>query len=342
MVEEAKMKVYAGIDLHSTNSVLSFVDENGQLLRERRYPNELPVIIEALTPYREQLVGVVVESTYNWYWLVDGLMAAGFPVRLAHAAAIPQYAGLKHGDDFTDARHLANLLRLGILPEGYIYPSSQRGLRDLLRRRRLLVREQTRQALALQSLWTRHTGHPLRDLPHLTLTELSDRFTDTHVRESARVMWTLWQVIHREIQAVERGVRKEMKHSPDLAHLQSTPGIGDILGQTILLETGAIERFHQVGDYASYCRCVDSKRLSNGKAKGHGNAKSGNRHLAWAYIEAANYAIRFSPPIKSWFDRKRRRCHRMVALKAVAHKLARACYFILRGHTDFDLVRAFG
>lgn len=336
------MKVYAGIDLHSTNSVLSFVDENGQLLRERRYPNELPVIIEALTPYREQLVGVVVESTYNWYWLVDGLMAAGFPVRLAHAAAIPQYAGLKHGDDFTDARHLANLLRLGILPEGYIYPSAQRGLRDLLRRRRLLVREQTRQALALQSLWTRHTGHLLRDLPHLTLTELSDRFTDTHVRESARVMWTLWQVIHREIQAVERGVRKEMKHSPDLAHLQSTPGIGDILGQTILLETGAIERFHQVGDYASYCRCVDSKRLSNGKAKGHGNAKSGNRHLAWAYIEAANYAIRFSPPIKSWFDRKRRRCHRMVALKAVAHKLARACYFILRGHTDFDLVRAFG
>lgn len=336
------MKVYAGIDLHSTNSVLAVMDEDGQLQREKRYPNELTVIIEALTPYREQLVGVVVESTYNWYWLVDGLMAAGFPVRLAHAAAIPQYAGLKHGDDFTDARHLANLLRLGILPEGYIYPSAQRGLRDLLRRRRLLVREQTRQSLALQSLWTRHTGHPLRDLPHLTLEELSERFIDMHVRESARVMWTLWQVLRSQILEVERSVRKAMKHSTDLTHLQSTPGIGDILGQTILLETGAIARFHQVGDYASYCRCVDSKRLSNGKTKGRGNAKSGNRHLAWAYIEAANYAIRFSPPIRSWFDRKRRRCHRMVALKAVAHKLARASYFILRDHTDFDLVRAFG
>ena len=181
------MKVYAGIDLHSTNSVLDVIDESSGLHHEKRYPNELPVIIAALEPYREQLVGVVVESTYNWYWLVDGLMAAGFPVRLAHAAAIPQYAGLKHSDDFSDARHLANLLRLGILPEGYIYPPAQRGLRDLLRRRRLLVREQTRQSLALQSLWTRHTGHPLRDLPHLSLTELTDRFTDPHVRESARV-----------------------------------------------------------------------------------------------------------------------------------------------------------
>ncbi len=336
------MKVYAGIDLHSTNSVLAVIDEAGQPQHEKRYPNELPVIVAALKPYRDQLVGVVVESTYNWYWLVDGLMAADFPVHLAHAAAIPQYAGLKHGDDFTDARHLANLLRLGILPEGYIYPPAQRGLRDLLRRRRLLVREQTRQCLALQSLWTRHTGHQLRDVPHVTLQELSNRFDDPHVRESARVMWTLWQVLHREIQSLERGARKEMKHSPDLAHLQSTPGIGDILGQTILLETGSIGRFPHVGDYASYCRCVDSKRVSNGKTKGRGNAKSGNRHLAWAYIEAANYAMRFSPPIKSWFDRKKRRCHRMVALKAVAHKLARACYFILREHTDFDLKRAFG
>lgn len=336
------MKVYAAIDLHSTNSVPAVIDETDQLQHQKRYPNELAVIIAALMPYREQLVGVVVESTYNWYWLVDGLMAAGFPTHLAHAAAIPQYAGLKHGNGFTDARHLANLLRLGILPVGYIYPPAQRGLRDRLRRRRLLVREQTRQSLALQSLWTRHTGQRLHDLPHLTLKQLNDRFADPNVRESARVLWTLWQVLHRQIRTLERGVRKQMHQCPDLARLQSTPGIGDILGQTILLETGAIQRFHRVGDYASYCRCVDSKRLSNGKTKGHGNAKSGNRHLAWAYIEAANFAIRFSPPIKRWFDRKRRRCHRRVALKAVAHKLARACYFILHDQTDFDRTRAFG
>ena len=337
------MKVYSAIDLHSNNSVLDVIDEVGQLRHEKRYPNELSIIVEALQPYREDLVGVVVESTYNWYWLVDGLMAAGFRVHLAHTAAVPQYAGLKHGNDYTDARHLANLLRLGILPEGHIYPLEQRGLRDLFRKRSTLVREQTRHGLSLHALWTRHTGRQLsaRDLRHLTAEQLINKFSDVHVRQSATVSLRLWQSLHREIQTLERSARQEMKHSPALAHLQSTPGIGDILGLTILLETGQIERFDSVGDYASYCRCVDSLRLSNGKPKGHGNAKSGNRYLAWAYIEAANFAIRFSPPIQRWYERKRRRCHRMVALKAVAHKLARACYFMLREQVDFNLERAF-
>ena len=338
------MKVYAAIDLHSNNSVLGVVDENGQLRHEARYPNELLVIVEALQPYREELVGIVVESTYNWYWLVDGLMAAGFRVHLAHTAAIPQYAGLKHGNDFTDARHLANLLRLGILPEGHIYPQQQRGLRDLLRKRGTLVREQTRHCLSLQSLWTRHTGKQLsaNSVRRLTTADLASRFADAHVRQSAVVTHMLFQTLHRQVEALERSVHREVKRSASLVHLQSAPGIGDILGLTILLETGQIQRFASVGDYASYCRCVDSKRLSNGKKKGQGNAKSGNRYLAWAYIEAANFAIRFSPPIKRWYDRKHSKCHRMVALKAVAHKLARACYFMLREQTDFDLTRAFG
>jgi transposase len=338
------MKVYAAIDLHSNNSVLAVVDESGKLIHEARYSNELPMIVEALQEYREKLVGVVVESTYNWYWLVDGLMAAGFRVHLAHTAAVPQYAGLKHGDDYTDARHLANLLRLGILPEGHIYPKEQRGLRDLLRKRCSLVREQTRHCLSFQSLWTRHTGRQLsiEGVRRLTPEDLTDRFSDAHVRQAAAVTHTMFQTLHQEVNVLERSVHRAIKPSVSLAHLQSTPGIGDILGMTILLETGQIQRFSSVGDYASYCRCVDSQRLSNGKKKGQGNAKCGNRYLAWAYIEAANYAIRFSPQIKRWYERKRNKCHRMVALKAVAHKLARACYFMLREQTDFDLTRAFG
>src|ERR1700681_5021426 len=149
---------YCGIDRHSNNSVVRVSDEEERIVFNKRLPNDLGQIRAALEPHREGLAGVVVESTYNWYWLVDGLMAAGFRVHLAHTAAIAQYAGLKHGDDFTDARHLANLLRLGILPEGHIYPQAQRGLRDLLRKRSTLTREQTRHCLSLQSLWTRHTG----------------------------------------------------------------------------------------------------------------------------------------------------------------------------------------
>lgn len=337
------MKAYAAIDLHSNNSVLSVMDEHGKRIHEHRYPNELSSLIEALGAYRESLVGVVVESTYNWYWLVDGLMDAGFKVHLAHTAAVPQYAGLKHGDDHTDARHLADLLRLGILPEGFIYPRQQRAVRDLLRQRSRVVRLAVRHMLSLQSLWTRHTGQRLsaNAVKRLSVEELASVFPDANVRQAAAVTLRLWRLLQEESTELEKSVLRQMRADPALVRLRTTPGIGPVLGLTILLETGDIHRFVHVGDYASYCRCVDSKRMSNGKQKGRGNAKCGNRYLAWAYIEAANYAIRFSEPIQRWYERRRTKKHRLVALKAVGHKLARACYHMLREGSDFDLKRAF-
>ncbi len=137
-------------------------------------------------------------------------------------------------------------------------------------------------------------------------------------------------------------VREDMRGRSDFRKLKSAPGIGDILGPTILLETGPIERFASVGDYASYCRMVDSKRLSNGKKKGEGNRKCGNAYLALAYIEAANFAIRYHEPVRRWYDRKASKRHRIVALKAVAHKIARGCYHALRDQVPFDIKRAFG
>ena len=104
------------------------------------------------------------------------------------------------------------------------------------------------------------------------------------------------------------------------------PGIGPILSIKILLESGDIARFASAGDYASYCRMVESVRLCNAKRKGHGNRKCGNRYPCWAYVETANYAVRFDPLIRRWYERKRARKRRVVAIRAVAHKLARACY----------------
>src|SRR5210317_1609129 len=116
------MTLYCGIDLHGNNSVVAVLDEGDQTVYEKRLPNDLTTITGVLHPYQAELAGCVVESTYNWYWLVDGLMEAGYPVHLAHTGAMPQYAGLKYTNDFSDARQLAHLLRLGILPTGYIYP----------------------------------------------------------------------------------------------------------------------------------------------------------------------------------------------------------------------------
>ena len=106
---------YSAIDLHSNNNVLVATDETDQVLVEKRLPNELNRVLALLAPHKDELTGVVVESTYNWYWLVDGLMAAGYDVKLANTVAIKVYDGLKYSGDEADARHLAHLLRLGML-----------------------------------------------------------------------------------------------------------------------------------------------------------------------------------------------------------------------------------
>ena len=141
------MKICGGIDLHSTNSLIALLNWDGELISQKRLDNNLQGIVEHLAPYQDSIEGLVVESTYNWYWLVDGLMDAGYKVHLANTAAIQQYSGLKYTDDPYDVRWLAELLRLGILPEGYICPKEERAARDLMRKRSQLVHHKVTQML---------------------------------------------------------------------------------------------------------------------------------------------------------------------------------------------------
>src|SRR3979490_3149713 len=127
--------MYSGIDLHSNNSVIAIIDDGDRVVAQKRLPNDVTKIVGFLARWQEQLAGVGVESTYNWYWLVDGLQAAGYRMHLVNTCAVKQYEGLKHSDDDSDAAHLAHLLRLGILPTGYICPPPARALRDLSRKR---------------------------------------------------------------------------------------------------------------------------------------------------------------------------------------------------------------
>lgn len=338
------MTLYAAIDLHSNNSVLSIIDEHDRVQFERRLPNDLAVILEALAPYADQVWAIAVESTYNWYWLVDGLIDHGFDVRLVNTAAVPQYDGLKHGNDHTDARHLAHLLRLGILPEGYIYPRQQRAVRDLLRQRFHLVRRSVSLAQSIQAAWSRRSGRGLsmNALRKITPEQIAETFGDPNEQLAVLAQLRVWVALQEQVRQVESGVLETIRPSPDLKALRSTPGIGPVLGGTILLETGPIGRFAEVGNFLSYCRMVDSKRVSNGKKKGEGNAKCGNRYLCWAFIEAANYAVRYCPQIQRWYNRKASKTLRVNAIKATGHKLARASYYLLRDGGAFDVNRAFG
>jgi transposase len=105
---------------------------------------------------------------------------------------------------------------------------------------------------------------------------------------------------------------------------------------TITMETGDIQRFKTPGDYASYCRTVDSRRVSNGKKKGDNNQKCGNKYLAWAYVEAANFAKRYHEACRRWFDRKAARTGTVVATKALACKLAKAAWYVMARDTDYE------
>lgn len=337
------MSLYAAFDLHSNNAVLAVVDEAGDLRYRHRLPNDLPSIDAALTPFRDELRGVAVESTYNAYWLIDGLQSAGYPAQMVNTLAVPQYAGLKHGDDDSDARHLADLMRLGLLPTAYIYPREQRPLRDLMRRRMLLVQQSVRLLQSVQGYWARATGQRLsaNAFRRLTRDQLAETFVDPTELFAVVSLLQAWRAQQEKIAAMETWLQEDTRRRPDLIALRTVPGIGIVLGLTIVLESGEVARFNDVGQYTSYCRLVPALRFSNGKKKGTGNRKCGNRYLAWAWIEAANFAIRFDPAIQRWYQRNAARKPRLVALKAVAHKLARAGYYLLRDGGTFDVHRAF-
>lgn len=153
---KAQNELYGGADLHGNNVFLTLCDGQGQRVMERRVKANLEAVNAALAPYWERVRTLAVESTYNWYWLVDGLRSQGRDVRLANPAKMDQYAGLKASDDASDAGWLAEQLRLGILPESYVYPPQVRPIRDALRRRMLIVRQRTQSLLSLESLLARH------------------------------------------------------------------------------------------------------------------------------------------------------------------------------------------
>jgi transposase len=337
---------YSGIDLHSNNCMVLVSDESDRVLVSRRVPNSVPLVLQTLEAHREDIVGVVVEATFNWYWLVDGLQAAGYRVHLANASAIKQYEGLKRIGDEADAAHLAHLLRLGLLPEGYICPKPLRAVRDLSRKRMQLVRSRTQHILAVENIQARESGCRMnvKQIKQLDTQSVKAAMPQLlpEVQLALQANVAVIGELGKQIDKLERCLRERMRPSEDFRLLKTTPGIGETLATTIMLETGTVARFARVGNFSSYCRCVDSERVSNGKKKGQGNVKNGNAYLAWAFIEAANYAHRYCPEAKRFYERKKARTNNIVATKALAHKLARACYHMLREQKPFEVKRCFG
>jgi transposase len=329
--------------LHGDNVFCCLMDQARTVVFEKRLPNSLAVIRDALEPFRKRIKALAVESTFNWYWLVDGLRRLRYETKLANPALMQENLGLKYADDKTDARFIARQLVNGILPEGYVYPPETRGLRDMLRRRMRLVHERTAEWLSLEALVARHTGRDMNvnELKECDLAQILAG--QSHALTMAQANVRHIEFLEREIRALEKAVMAELPGRDDYQRLMTVPGIGPVLARTILLETGPIERFTEAGNYASYCRTVKAEHTTNGKKKDEGNRKSGNKYLAWAYVEAANLSVRHSPELRAWFQRKQARSgKRVIAVKALANKLAKACYFMLKEGKNFEVQRLIG
>lgn len=340
---EAGEELYCGADLHGNNVLLAICDASGKKVFERRVKCRLGDVDSALDPYWSRIKVMAVESTYNWYWFVDGLRELGRPVILANPARMEQYSGLKTTDDSSDALWIAQMLRLGVLPECYVYPKETRAIRDALRRRMLITRQRTQSILSLESLLTRYglPGAPVSALMSWTDVEVGALAVDDYVKLQVTSLLALAQKADEVAKTIEREVMGQVKPTKEFARLHALPGVGVVLGAVIALESGDFMRFASAGNYASYCRGVKSCRESNGKKKGENNRKNGNPYLAWAFSEACVHAIRHYPAIAAWYERKKRRRNVPVAMKALSCKLEKAAWHVMQGK-DFDERLLFG
>jgi transposase len=337
-------KVIAGFDLHGNNVVIGVIDLEGKRITHGTVECDLEKVEDFLKPYKTRLQSSAVESTFNWYWLVDGLRARGYPIDLANPAKIEQYGGIKHADDKHDAFHLAELQRLKILPKGHVYDPVLRPVRDLFRRRTLLVHQRTALMLSFKSLYNRTTGAPmtLTELKSLESGDAAKLYEHPANKLVAQIQLQQIESLNEHIARMEKAVLKSAREIPLYERLVTMPGVGKILGMTITMEVGDISRFKTDGDFASYCRMVDSRRLSNGKQKGQNNAKCGNKYLAWAFIEAANFAQRYDEDCRRWYDRKKAKTSLIIATKALACKLAKAAWHMMTHNTNYDASRMLG
>jgi transposase len=180
-----------------------------------------------------------------------------------------------------------------------------------------------------------------REIKRLNESDASNIFNDPFLILTTRNNISTIRFLGNKIKDIENDVLSHTRLKPEFKKLLTMPGIGKILGLTIMLEVGDINRFPKVGNYSSYCRAVKSERLTNKKKKGEGNRKNGNKYLAWAYVEAANFANRHYPEVQSFYKRKKAKRNGVVAIKALSNKLARASYYVMRDKVSYDAKKLF-
>jgi len=330
---------YCGIDLHARNLYVCIIDQKGKTLLHKEIKACPMQLSETIQPYLEDLV-IGVECMHCWYWVADFCEAQNIPFILGHALYMKAIHGGKTKNDKIDSYKIAHLMRGGNFPLAYTYPKAMRATRDLLRRRTRLVRHGADLKAHVANTTSQYNLPPNRvNLKNVSAREqLQHTFDDTVVQRNIDLDLVVLECYHRELSKIEWFIEQQAKqHQPAyLSLLKSVPGIGKILALTILFEIGDINRFESVQKFASYCRLVKCKAESAGKTYGTQGNKIGNGHLKWAFSEAAVLYLRGNQKAQKYLQRLQRRMPKSKALSALAHKLGRAVYFMLKNGTVFD------
>jgi len=334
------MKFYCGIDLHARDSFVCIIDDKDKIHIKERIQNQLEIFLYHLNSFSPR-PSVVVESTLNWYWLVDGLMEAGFDVSLAHTLGLYMIKGAKVKTDKRDAFNLARLLRLEAIPQAYIYPKEKRPTRDLLRKRKRLIILRAadygnlRRMLLQQGILSRS----LTEIKHLNEEQISQYFNHPIIQSHCILEIERIHFFTRQIKILEEIILSTVEDEPSFELLQTLPGIGKILALTIYYETGDISRFPSPKHYSSYSRVVPGIAQSGNSTKRGRGSKQGNPHLKWAFSQAAVFSVRYYGSIRKFrqthMDRRKSKARKIVSLSIVAHKLAIAAYYVLRDQVPF-------
>jgi len=312
---------------------LCILDQEGKIVLHRDIKTNPEIFLKSIAPYRED-IAVAVECLFTWYWIADLCSEQGIPFVLGHALYMKAIHGGKAKNDKIDAYKIATLLRGGMMPMAYVYPSEMRSTRDLLRRRNHLARKRAELIAHVQN-----TNHQY-NLPTIgknlgkkgNREGVAGRFPDISVQKSIELDLGLIDHYDQLLHRIEHEISLIAKQydADSYFRIRSVPGIGRILGLTILYEIHDIDRFPRVQDFVSYCRLVKCTKESAGKIMGSSGKKIGNAHLKWAFSEAAVLFLRRNPEAVKYRAKLAGRHGTGKSLTILAHKLARAVYHILK------------
>jgi transposase len=333
-------KFYCGIDLHARKMFVCILDQTGEVLVHKNIYAKPEPFLKCIAPYKEN-IAIAVECIFTWYWIADLCTEKKIPFILGHALYMKAIHGGKTKNDKIDSHKIAVLLKGGMLPMAYVYPSEMRSTGDLLRRRMFFTRKRGELLAHIQNTNTQYNfpSFEKRIDRKSNRSEVENRFQDESVQKTIDADLSMLDAYDKTIRDLELHIIRNAKiHDADTYYrLRSVPGIGEILGLLLLYEIHDINRFPTVQNFVSYSRLIRPIKESAGKHYGSSNKKIGNHHLKWAFSEAACIFKRDAKKAKKYIQHLENKHGKARSLSVLTHKLGRTVYYMLKNERAFNM-----